>query len=492
MVIAKTTLVASLGIDSVVVEEENDAVSDETIRVPEVGENVTEGTIANWLIEPGSSVTKGQALFELATDKVDSEIPSPFTGTVTELLVAKGSVVAVGDAVAVIDTSSVSHDDGAKAANPEPSAQEPTVRSETIRVPDVGENVTEGTIANWLIEPGSSVTKGQALFELATDKVDSEIPSPFTGTVTELLVAKGSVVAVGDAVAVIEATSTEATTPVAKSTKAPAKKSAPAPSTAPVHQPSGATSQRRDANDVPLPPMPGETFEEEGIEPFSRIRSVTARVMVQSTSTIPHATSLVEADHHAVFILRRELKAKGHTPLPTALAFATYATAQALVEFPHLNASVKGDGLKLHSDINIAIAVDTPAGLIAPVIHHANTLSVGEIAAAINELAERAREGQLSAADISGATFTISNNGSAGSVMTAAIITPPQVAVLSTDRVVERPVVVSGPEGKGIGIRPMGNLTMTWDHRAIDGAEAAHFLVSIKDHLETNDWSRLV
>ena len=490
--IANTATVASLDSDNVVAEEENGSVSDETIRVPEVGENVTEGTIANWLIEPGSSVTKGQAIFELATDKVDSEIPSPFTGTVTELLVAKGTVVAVGDAVAVIDTSGARQGDTSEVASPAPSGQEQTVRNETIRVPEVGENVTEGTIANWLIEPGSSVTKGQAIFELATDKVDSEIPSPFTGTVTELLVAKGTVVAVGDAVAVIEATSEPTTAGTAPSAKTPATKAASAPTPAPTRRAASSTAQRRDANDVPLPPMPGEAFEDDDIEAFSRIRAVTARVMVQSTSTIPHATSLVEADHYRVFALRRELKAKGHAPLPTALAFATYATAQALGEYPHLNASVKGDGLKLHSDINIAIAVDTPAGLIAPVIHHADTLSVGEIAAAINELAERAREGQLTAADISGATFTISNNGSAGSLMTAAIITPPQVAVLSTDRVVERPVVVTGPEGKGIGIRPMGNLTMTWDHRAIDGAEAAHFLVSIKDHLETNDWSRLV
>ena len=119
-------------------------------------------------------------------------------------------------------------------------------------------------------------------------------------------------------------------------------------------------------------------------------------------------------------------------------------------------------------------------------------MSVGDLAAAISEIAEKARDGKLTASDISGATFTISNNGSAGSLMTAAIITPPQVAVLSTDRVVERPVVVAGPDGKGIGIRPMGNLTMTWDHRAIDGALAAHFLVDIKNQLETNDWSRLV
>ena len=360
---------------------------------------------------------------------------------------------------------------------------------ETIKVPEVGENVTEGTIANWLVEPGSSVVKGQPLFELATDKVDSEVPSPFTGTIREILSPKGSVVAVGDAVAVMEATG-EATKSTVPSPKVPSKKSAVPAETKKVVASSG-TSQRRDANDIPLPPMPGEGVIDEDIEPFSRIRAITAKVMVQSTSTIPHATSLVEADHHAVFSLRRHLKAEGKAS-PTALAFATYATAQALTRFSHLNASVQGNGLKLHRDINIAIAVDTDAGLIAPVIHHADTLSVSDIAAAITEIADKARDGLLNASDISGATFTISNNGSAGSLFTAAIITPPQVAVLSTDRVVERPVVVSGPEGKGIGIRPMGNLTMSWDHRAIDGAHAAHFLVDIKNQIETNDWSRLV
>ena len=472
---------------------------DETIKVPEVGENVTEGTIAQWLVEPGSSVVKGQPLFELATDKVDSEVPSPFTGTIRELLAPKGSVVGIGDAVAVIDTESTASSEsteGLVAKTPSPDdpasdAEPGSPRDEIIKVPEVGENVTEGTIAQWLVEPGSSVVKGQPLFELATDKVDSEVPSPFTGTIRELLAPKGSVVGIGDAVAVIEAVSgTAPTKPVAPAKGSAAKSATQVPAKKAVA--SSLSAQRRDANDVPLPPMPGEGLIDEDIEPFSRIRAITAKVMVQSTSTIPHATSLVEADHHRIFTLRRELKAKGQGPLPTALAFATYATAQALTRFSHLNASVQGDGLKIHSDINIAIAVDTDAGLIAPVIHHADTLSVGDIAAAIGEIAEKARDGKLTASDISGATFTISNNGSAGSLMTAAIITPPQVAVLSTDRVVERPVVVAGPDGKGIGIRPMGNLTMTWDHRAIDGALAAHFLVDIKNQLETNDWSRLV
>jgi 2-oxoglutarate dehydrogenase E2 component (dihydrolipoamide succinyltransferase) len=227
---------------------------------------------------------------------------------------------------------------------------------------------------------------------------------------------------------------------------------------------------------------------------LSKIRKVTGSHMVMSKSVSPHAFSVVEVDFANVDIARNKAKAEwkategfGLTYLP----FITRAVVEALEEFPHLNASVAGDDLVVHNFIDIGIAVDLDyEGLLVPVVRSAETKRLRAIAREISDLAGRAKSRKLGPDEISGGTFTISNNGSAGSVLTMPIISQPQVAILSTDAIVRKPVVVGNPAiGESIAIHPVGNLAMAWDHRAFDGAYAAGFLVKIKETLETRDWS---
>ena len=380
---------------------------------------------------------------------------------------------------------------------------------ESVRVPEVGESVTEGTIATWFAEPGSAVVVGDPLFELATEKVDSEIPSPVSGTVVEILIPKGGAVSVGDAVITIDT-----------GAEAPSEESTPVNATAPVVEMPPTTEEqptrtlRRSKRQAaamgsdapPLPPMPPGTDPEprvtmadtvepgdgDSFRPFSRIRAVTGRIVADANVTIPHALSMVEADHTAIMQARSVVASRDAGPPPTALAFVAVAVARALGEHPVLNASIGDGGLVLHGDINLAFAVATDDGLVAPVVHHANQLTVTGMAEAIVDLARRARSKKLAPDDMTGGTFSISNNGSVGSVLTAAIITPPQVAVLSTDKVVDRATVLERDGIKSIAIRPIGNLAMGWDHRAMDGADAAQFLSRVKEIIETTDWSALV
>ena len=372
---------------------------------------------------------------------------------------------------------------------------------ESVRVPEVGESVTNGTIATWFIEPGSTIEAGQPLFELATEKVDSEVPSPLSGTIVELLVPSGGLVSVGDVVLTID-TSGEATdAPLATDESSAAVQEEG-------EAPKRSRRERRRSSGPgldgapPLPPMPGGASrqnaapsvsyatpgENDTFVAFSRIRSVTGRIVAESNATVPHALSMVEVDHTAVMAARAAVVEQGRKA-PTALAFVAVAIARALRDHPVLNSSVGEGGLVMRGHINLSFAVDTPDGLVAPVIKRADQLTVEGMADAIVDLARRARSKGLGPDDMTGGTFSISNNGSVGSVLTAPVITPPQVAVLSTDKVVDRAVVIEREGTKSIAIRPIGNLALSWDHRAMDGADAARFLVQVKDILETTKWS---
>lgn len=228
--------------------------------------------------------------------------------------------------------------------------------------------------------------------------------------------------------------------------------------------------------------------------PFNNIRRRTGEHMVASKAIAPHAMTVVEVDYEAVNRVRTahkgEWKASEGFSL-TFLPFIVRAVVDALAEYPHLNASVEGDGLRIHHDLNIGIAVDLDGdGLIVPVIKQADGLRLRAIARSINDVAQRARGKQLGVDDISGGTFTLSNNGSFGTFTTAAIINQPQVAVLSTDGIARKPVVVDdGFGGEAIAIHSVGNLAMGWDHRAFDGGYAAGFLRSVKEIIETRDWA---
>jgi 2-oxoglutarate dehydrogenase E2 component (dihydrolipoamide succinyltransferase) len=227
---------------------------------------------------------------------------------------------------------------------------------------------------------------------------------------------------------------------------------------------------------------------------LTKIRRLTGDHMVMSKATSPHAFSVVEVDYANVDVTRGPVKADWkaqHGFSLTYLPFIARAVIDGLREFPHLNASVGADDLIVHHYVDLGIAVDLDyEGLLAPVIRDAETKRLGAIATEISDLANRARRRKLSPDEISGGTFTLSNNGSAGSVLTMAIINQPQVAIISTDAIVRKPVVTAGSDGgEAIAIHPVGNLAMTWDHRAFDGAYAARFLKRVTEILETKDWS---
>jgi 2-oxoglutarate dehydrogenase E2 component (dihydrolipoamide succinyltransferase) len=234
--------------------------------------------------------------------------------------------------------------------------------------------------------------------------------------------------------------------------------------------------------------------ERDSVVALSKIRRLTGDHMVMSKATSPHAFSVVEIDFANVDVVRGAVKAdwkRSHGFSLTYLPFISRAIIDGLGEFPHLNASVNGTDLVVHDYVDLGIAVDLDyEGLLAPVIRDAETKRLAAIATEISDLADRARSRKLSPDEISGGTFTISNNGSAGSVLTMPIINQPQVAIISTDAIVRKPVVTTGPDGgEAIAIHPVGNLAMSWDHRAFDGAYAANFLRRVKEILETKDWS---
>jgi 2-oxoglutarate dehydrogenase E2 component (dihydrolipoamide succinyltransferase) len=259
---------------------------------------------------------------------------------------------------------------------------------------------------------------------------------------------------------------------------APAPAAAPAPApAAPRPAPQGVSAGERDTK-VPL----------------SKIRRLTGEHMVMSKATSPHAFSVVEIDYANVDVVRTEVKSdwkSSHGFSLTYLPFIARAVIDGLSEFPHLNASVGEDDLIVHNYVDLGIAVDLDYdGLLAPVVRDAETKRLAAIATEISDLATRARSRKLSPDEISGGTFTLTNNGSAGSALTMPIINQPQVAIVSTDAIVRKPVVTTGPDGgEAIAIHPVGNLAMSWDHRAFDGAYAARFLARVKEILETKDWS---
>jgi 2-oxoglutarate dehydrogenase E2 component (dihydrolipoamide succinyltransferase) len=277
--------------------------------------------------------------------------------------------------------------------------------------------------------------------------------------------------------------------PAAPAPAAAAAPAAPAPAAA---APAPAAPAAAPAAAAPAPQV--AAGERDSTVKLSKIRKLTGSHMVMSKSVSPHAFSVVEVDFANVDVTRNQVKSEWKSTEGfglTYLPFITRAVVEALEEFPHLNASVSDDDLVVHNFIDIGIAVDLEyQGLLVPVVRAAETKRLRAIAREINDLAGRARSRHLGPDEISGGTFTISNNGSAGSVLTMPIINQPQVAILSTDAITRKPVVVRAADGgEGIAIHPVGNLAMSWDHRAFDGAYAAGFLVTIKQALETRDWS---
>ena len=451
------------------------------VTLPQLGETVTEGTITRWFKKVGDTVAADEPLFEVSTDKVDTEVPSPVAGVLTEIRVPEGETVPVGAVIGVVG------DAGAVVAAPPAAAPAPVV--EAAPAPEVAAPVVAAPApAPVVAAPVITVPATVASTPVAGN--DNRLLSPVVRRlVTEHNLNVDSIAGTGpggritredvlDHIDKIAAGSAPAAAPAAR----PA-----AVSPAPVASTSVAPARVASAPVV-------RAGERDDVVPLSKIRQLTGAHMTMSLSVSPHAFSVVEVDYANVDNTRAKTKdefksAEGFSL--TYLPFISRAVVDALVDFPHMNASISGTDLIVHRYVDLGIAVDIEGlGLLVPVVRSAEGKRLRAIAREISDLATRAKSRKLSPDEIQGGTFTISNNGSAGSVLTMAIINQPQVAILSTDAIVRKPVVVNVPGGgESIAIHPVGHLAMSWDHRAFDGAYAANFLVRVKEILETRDWS---
>ena len=388
-------------------------------------------------------------------------------------------------------------------------------------MPQLGETVTEGTVTAWHKAAGDPVKTNEVLFEVSTDKVDTEVPAPADGVLSEILVEAGATVPVGTRLAVIGGAGESA---------GAAQPTAAAPTGTPAQGRSIPLDSvpRKDSSGRPLSPAVRRLIAEHGLDPgaisgtgrdgritrqdveallapetaesdlvpLGRMRKQIAEHMVRSKATSPHVLQAVEVDFHAVDRARdlhgETWRDKEGFSL-SYLTFIAHAVCRAIPDFPHVNASIEGDNLRVHRRVHLGIAVDLgPAGLMAPVIRDAQEMGVAGLARAIRKVATAARDGSIGPDDLAGGTYTISNSGTFGTLITAPIINQPQVAILSTDGVSRKPAVVETEAGDAIAIRPIGVLAQSFDHRAIDGAYSAGFLTRVREILEGTDWAAVL
>jgi pyruvate dehydrogenase E2 component (dihydrolipoamide acetyltransferase) len=552
-----------------------------SVKMPALGESVSEGTVTRWLKAEGDHINVDEPLLEVSTDKVDTEIPSPVSGTLSKILVQVDATVPVGADLAIIEDGAAAPAPTAApaatpvaaapvvetpapvaapvAATPPPAATPaaPAGSGTIITMPALGESVSEGTVTRWLKNVGDSVAVDEALLEVSTDKVDTEIPSPVAGTLIAIDVPVDSTVPVGARLAVIgtagaapapaapvaappvvaapvaAASAVVTPPPAAPVVTPPVVAAPPAPvAAAPISQPQdsyvtpivrklaselgvnlasirgtgiGGRIRREDveaaakstaapvatpaapaapraAAPVAASPLRGTTVT------MSRLRKVIAARMVESLAVSAQLTTVIEVDVTKIARLRDRAKASFESREGVKLSFLPFfavAVCEALKQHPVLNSSVEGDQIIYHGAEHLGIAVDTERGLLVPVIANAGDLNMGGVARKIADLAARTRDNKVNPDELSGGTFTLTNTGSRGALFDTPIINQPQVAILGLGAVVKRPMVVRGEDGgETIAIRSMVYLGLSYDHRVVDGADAARFLVTLKERLE--------
>ena len=561
------------------------------VIMPQMGESIFEGTITKWLKKPGDSIQRDEPLFEISTDKVDAEIPSPSAGVLQEIKAAEGSTVQINTVVAIISESNGA-DAAAPAATTPPAAavEAPAPAASSngaapasapssdgpatdVVMPQMGESIFEGTITKWLKQVGDTVQRDEPLFEISTDKVDAEIPSPAAGVLTEIKSQAGETVQINTVVAVIggAAGGAKSAAPAAPAPSGTATPGVPAaqlatsptsPQTAPeavtpFEDEAAATSERLrssplvrriakenevDLNKVPgtgssgritkedivgfisskgeakpaaaapaqvaptpaapsapapapaktataaapaSGPQPGE------LVPLSRMRSIIAQRMVESKHTSPHVHTVFKIDMTRIVRLRDKEKSKyeqRNGVKLTFMPFITRAVVQALRKMPIVNASMEGEAIRYHKNVNIGIAVALDWGLIVPVVKQAEEKSFLGVARSIVDLAERARNKKLKPDEVGGGTFTLTNSGIFGEQFGTPIISQPESAILGIGGLLKEPLVMTDEYGTdSIAIRNVIHLTLGFDHRIIDGADAGKFMSEVKKYLE--NWS---
>ena len=448
------------------------------VTMPQLGETVTEGTITQWFKNVGDAVAMDEILFEVSTDKVDSEVPSPVAGVVTEILAGEGDVVEVGQVlcrVGDVDAAPAAVPEAAPAPEPAPVPEpEAAPSAEPAPAPAATPEPEPAPAPDPVDAPAPAATDGLILSPvvrrlIADNGLDA---AQITGT------GLGGRITRNDVEQIIQARA-------AGSTPEPA---APAPA-APTAPAAATTAAPAPVAEAPTPAVGAR----DQVVPLNNIRKRTAEHMVMSKSTSPHVLTAMEVDYERVEQVRKTHKGAWKVEEGfslTYLPFIARAVADALRDFPHLNASFGGDHLIVHDEVNMAIAVDIDfEGLLAPVVKNVDGKRLRQIARDITDVAGRTRTKQLTPDDLSGGTFTLTNAGQYGTMMQFPIINQPQVAILSTDGVKRKPVVVTDEFGnESIAIHSVGVLALAWDHRAFDGAYAAAFLNRIQEILETRDW----
>ena len=559
-----------------------------SVEMPELGESVTEGTITQWLKSVGDTVEADEPLLEVSTDKVDTEIPSPVSGTLLEIKAEEDDTIDVGAVIAIIGEEGESTGSSDAPAKEEAPAEEPAAEKEEsaseesapaasgdatdVEMPELGESVTEGTITQWLKSVGDTVEVDEPLLEVSTDKVDTEIPSPVAGTLVEILADEDDTIDVGAVIARIgDGNAKPAASEKKEEPKTEPKEEAPAKEEAPKEEPKKeepkqeapkaepkkeeaapkASAKVNSGDNIPyVTPLVRKLADKHGIDlntvegtgvggrirkqdvlaaaeggaesgsaapageranwstksvdpakqeligttaKVNRIREITASKMVESLHITAQLTHVQEVDMTTVAALRKKAKPAFVDKYGANLSFLPIivkATVEALVSHPNVNASYNPETKEMtyHSDVNVAIAVDTPRGLLTPVIHKAQDLSLPEIAQAIADLADRARNNKLKPNDLTGATFTVTNIGSEGALLDTPVLVPPQAGILGTAVIEKRPVVITEDGQDAIAIRQMCYLPFTYDHQVVDGADAGRFITTIKDRLETGNF----
>ncbi|NOR32513.1 MAG: 2-oxoglutarate dehydrogenase complex dihydrolipoyllysine-residue succinyltransferase [Sulfitobacter sp.] len=490
------------------------------VRVPTLGESVTEATVATWFKKPGDQVEVDEMLCELETDKVTVEVPSPIAGTLADIVAAEGETVGVDALLANI--SEGGEKPAAKQEKPAAAAkvEAPTAGGDAIdvMVPTLGESVTEATISTWFKKVGDTVEADEMLCELETDKVSVEVPAPAAGTLTEILFQEGATVEANGKLAVIaQGASGAATAPAPKADTPAAASAAPAsgdiedaPSAKKAMAEAGITRDQvtgtgRDgrvmkddvakavaagtaaAKSAPAaapraPSAPQDASREERVK-MTRLRQTIAKRLKDSQNTAAMLTTYNEVDMTEIMALRNEYKdlfLKKHGVKLGFMSFFTKACIHALHEVPEVNAEIDGTDVVYKNYVNMGIAAGTPTGLVVPVIKDAQDMSFATIEKSIGEMGAKARDGKLSMAEMQGGTFTISNGGVYGSLMSSPILNPPQSGILGMHKIQDRPMAINGQ----VVIRPMMYLALSYDHRIVDGKGAVTFLVRVKEALE--------
>ena len=555
-----------------------------SVVLPALGESVTEGTVTRWLKQVGDTIQEDEGLLEISTDKVDTEIPSPVSGVIEEILVQEDETVEVGAVLAKIGDgdgapSEDTSDDSAQAeapaqpeakpaeepaaedSGPEQAAHDTSTASDAdgkdVVLPELGESVTEGTVTRWLKSIGDDVEVDEPLLEISTDKVDTEIPSPFAGTLQQILVQEDETVAVGSPLAKIgsgspapaEAPSEESAPEEpasAQETSAPEPEEEPAPAPAAEEQTSkpepapekapAAPAAPSASDDIYVTPLVRRLAQQQGVDlasvtgtgvggrirkedvlkaaeapaaptsaaeaapvevevsplrgttqPMSRLRKVLAERAVASMQSTAQLTTVVEVDVTKLSQYRDRVKKDFQAKTGDKLSFLPFfalAAAEALQTYPIINSTVDGDKIVYPATENVSIAVDTERGLLTPVLRDAASKNLAEIAHEIADLAARTRDNKLKPDELAGGTFTLTNTGSRGALFDTPVVFLPQSAILGTGTVVKRPGVVTVDGAEAISVRSYVYLALSYDHRTIDGADAARFLAAVKKRLE--------